>query len=1038
MIHKLMFLPFFFAAVQVLRQRRHISATTPVRVITSRSALLGLGLGMALSASFGTAIAAERAEPTVDAATLTGMAPTPPERVSETFQVRPGFQLQLAAAEPIVADPVALSFDGNGRLFVAEMIGYSERQDERLGRIRMLEDTNGDGIYDKSIVYADQLPWPTAVFCYDGGVFVGATPDILYFKDTDGDDKADERTVVFTGFGAGVERLNVQRLLNSFRWGLDNRIHGANGGNGAVVSSPTRPDAPVLNLGGRDFSFDPKTLEIRAENGGGQNGMSLDNTGRKFVSSNSAHIQMIAHDGRILRADSAYTMPNPLLNIPVDGPSAEVYRISPDEPWRVVRTQWRVAGLVPGPVEGGGRPSGYFTAATGVTIYRGNAWPAEYLGDAFVADCGSNLIHRKKLHPDGVVFTAIRAEDEQTREFAASSDNWFRPVQFANAPDGTLYVADMYRQTIEHPWSLPESIKQHIDLNAGNDRGRIYRIAPIGFQQPATPHLEAASTEELVRTLDHPNGWHRDTAARLIYERQDPAAIQLLEKLITKSNTSLARMHALYSLAGLNALTASHVAAALADFSPLVRGAALRLCPEFLDSKGFASRFGSLLPALINDLDPVVRFQLALVLGIGNDPARIPALTSILRSAPDDPWIRAAVLNSVGSARSGLFAEFARTLEASGPDGNPSSRSHAFLLQLARMIGDGDDSPEISRSLKSASTATNREIAFDLATALLNGIPPSGELPETFGTETRQTLQALWKEASQVVENNEPPQERRAAAARLLGRANWATAGSVLPPLLRPNEPALIQSAAVAALVERQDRGASQVLIDHWKTLTPRLRTQALGALLARSERIPILMSGIQQGIVQPSELTAAQIQFLKGHRNAEVRQQAMQFFASNTPRPRAKVLEEFQPSLTLHGDPTRGRAIYLERCASCHRQGNDGAAVGPDFASVRSNGREKLLISIVDPNREVPPNYMNYTVETRDGESLMGLISNEGGTSITLRRAFGEESVIARTSIETIQTSNQSLMPEGLESTLNSQAMADLLEFMMNGDGAK
>ncbi len=155
------------------------------------------------------------------------------------------------------------------------------------------------------------------------------------------------------------------------------------------------------------------------------------------------------------------------VDIAGDDPAAEVFRISPDEPWRV-------AGTVQGLIEGGGRASGYFTAATGITIYRGNAFSSEFDGDAFVADCGSNLIHRKKVRPDGVGFKAERPADEQKVESLASTDNWFRPVQLANGPDGALYVADMYREVIEHPWSLPESIKKHLDLNSGNDRGRIY------------------------------------------------------------------------------------------------------------------------------------------------------------------------------------------------------------------------------------------------------------------------------------------------------------------------------------------------------------------------------------------------------------------------------------------------------------------------------------------------------------------------------------------------------------------------------------
>src|SRR5882672_6286920 len=458
------------------------------------------GLAALLTFFSGPAICGPAAPP-LDPKDLSRIPATESTNVQSTFQVKKGFQLQLAAAEPLTVDPIEIAFDENGRMFVVEMRDYSELRDvtPHLGQIRMLEDTNEDGVFDKMTVYAEDLPWPTGVLCYDGGIFVAATPDILYFKDTDGDGKADLRKIVFSGFGAGKgDKLNVQALLNGLTWGLDNRIHGQTSSNGGRVVPGDQPDAKPLDLNGRDFYFDPKTMVMQAETGGGQYGMCFDDRGRRFVCSNSHHIQTFMYDARYGERNRFYNMPPALVDIPADGPAAEVYRISPEEQWRVIRTKWRVTGVVPGLIEGGGRASGYFTSATGITIFRGNGWPKEDLGDAFVADCGSNLVHRKKVRADGVALLAERPADEQKVEFLASTDLWFRPVQLANAPDGTLYIADMYREVFEHPWSLPESIKKLLDLNAGNDRGRIYRVVPDGFKQPRLPRLGKASTKELV------------------------------------------------------------------------------------------------------------------------------------------------------------------------------------------------------------------------------------------------------------------------------------------------------------------------------------------------------------------------------------------------------------------------------------------------------------------------------------------------------------------------------------------------------------
>ena len=319
-------------------------------------------------------------EPEVTSADMPRVPATEPANALNTFKVRPGLRVELVASEPLVVDPIAICFDANSRMFVVEMRDYSERRDERLGRIRMLEDTDGDGKFDKSTIFAEGLPWPTALCWFDGGLFVGSTPDVWYFKDTDGDGKADEKKLVFTGFGAGVERLNVQQLFNSLTWTLDGRIHGASGGNGGVIRCPDHPEYAPVDIRNADFSFEPRTLEMRRESGGGQYGMSFDNTGRKFVSSNSSHIRQVMYEQGWVLPDMQYALPAPALDIPVDGPAAEVYRVSPDEPWRVMRTKWRVAGLVPGPVEGGGRPSGYFTGATGITIYRGTALGDEICG----------------------------------------------------------------------------------------------------------------------------------------------------------------------------------------------------------------------------------------------------------------------------------------------------------------------------------------------------------------------------------------------------------------------------------------------------------------------------------------------------------------------------------------------------------------------------------------------------------------------------------------------------------------------------------
>jgi putative membrane-bound dehydrogenase-like protein len=978
------------------------------------------------------------AEPSVESKDLPHIPPTEPTRALSTFRVKAGFKMELVAAEPLVVDPIALSFDERGRLFVVEMVDYSERRDEHLGQIRLLEDTDGDGRLDKATVYAKNLPWPTAVICYDGGVFVGASPDILYLKDTNGDGEADTREVVFTGFAVGVERLNVQALLNSFTWGLDNRIHGATSGNGGRVTSTKNPQRTLVELRGRDFSFDPRTLELRAESGGGQHGLSFDDAGRKFVCSNSAHLQMLMYDELDAKANALYTMPSPLVNIAEDGPAAAVYRISPDEPWRVIRTRWRVAGLVPGPIEGGGHPSGYFTAATGVTIYRGNAWPKEFRGNVIVADCGSNLIHRKQLFADGASFVGRRPVDESKTEFIASKDNWFRPVQFANAPDGTLYVADMYREIIEHPWSLPPNIKQHLDLNRGNDRGRIYRIVPDGFKQPALPKLDRASTEELVQTLAHENGWHRDTAARLLYQRQDRSAIPALEKMLDRTGTPLGRWHALHALSGLAALTERHLDARLADTHPLVREHAVRLSRNLLRSqKPFPEALWKNLVSLATDPDARVRYHLAFLLGDVDRPERIQALSALAASDCGDAWIGAAVLRSLGGAADSSFF-FLPSTRPGFRAKQDSLAGRQFFSQLLGLIAARKDPKDIARIVQHLQSLPGRTEPFTLARPLLEGMRRAGLEPRGLESETQKRLKSLQQDAIDAARDPNEPEAQRLPAIQLLGAMNWADAGAALSAILAGNPEGSVQAAAISALARFRETEAGRAMVRSWPQLTPRSRSEVLSALTSRPQQISALLDGLESNMIQRAELSANQAAFLRAHADRKIRQRAAQLLPLTHCMDREKSLEQFRSSLDLVGNAQRGRKTYQERCLSCHRAGREGYAVGPDLASVRANGKEKLLVSILDPNREVAPSYLNYLVETKEGESYLGLIATENATSVTLRQAFGVENSVLRSNIRRIQSQNQSIMPEGLEASLSPQDLADLLEFIVTDEGAQ
>jgi len=990
--------------------------------------LLFLGIAVLGALAGGSPVSSGRAEPVVDPAReLPRVAPVEPVAALATWRVRPGFALQLAAHEPQVRSPIALSFDERGRLFVCEMIDYSEMREvtPHLGRVSRLEDRDGDGVFETSTVFADNLPWPTGLICARGGVYVAATPDVFFFSDTDDDGRADRREVAFTGFGSGQKRLNVQTLVNSLQWGLDNRIHlQTGGGHRGVITSPLRPDMPGLELAGRDFWFDPRTHAFGTEAGGAQYGMSFDSFGRRFACSNSDHLQVYVYDDTLNGPNPFFSMPAPRTSIAADGGAAEVFRISPDEPWRIVRTRWRVGGVVPGMVEGGGRVSGYFTGATGTTIYRGDALGADFPWSSFTGDAGGQLVHRKVLSAAGVSFVGQRPADERGFEFAASTDPWVRVVSFANAPDGSLYLCDMYREVIEHPWSIPEPIKRHLDLNSGNDRGRIYRIVPDspGWRPRTQVSLDRAGTAELVALLAHPNGWHRDTASRLLYEREDQAAIPLLEETVRRSPSAWARAHALGALEGFGPVKPAVLAHAIRDDHAGVRERALIATIQRHQAAAHPGKVPAVEPELANaiiarldDPDPRVRFHVALaskVLGITD---RTWVLGSLARSDAKDPWIGAVIIHAADAL---VF----RDIEA-----DLGRLPAVWVATLIKTLASSGPDEELTAGLRAAAVRGLPKILW--LRALGEGYRLGAGNADRL--EKDPVLAPLFARAVSTAGNTKSPEGERLDAIGLLTLISWERARSALVAALDGAASETVQTTAVNALGGYSADGVGQVLVSRWGALKPPARTAALAVLLSRPALSLDLLRAIERGSVPAEDLGASEVESLWMHANAEVQNLARRALARVKPASREEVLLTYQPAVGLRGDAARGRVIYQQRCQVCHQAAGEGIEVGPDLITVRSRGRDGLLTAIVDPHREVTPAYVAYTVNTREGATFLALIGRDDASGMALKLMGGIDVTLARAAIQGTSSSGKSLMPEGLEAGLAVQEMADLLTFI-------
>ncbi len=949
-------------------------------------------------------------------------APLTPAEAAAKFEVPAGFEVRLFAAEPMVVNPVTMTWDERGRLWVLELyeypLGAQDGQPPR-DRIKILEDTDGDGVADKVHVWADGLNIATGLILGDGGAYVGQAPHLLHLKDTNGDDRADTRDIVMTGFGLE----DRHELLNGFNWGPDGWLYMTHGVfTHSKVRQPGAAEDTGVIMNAALGRWHPRTkkFEVFADGTSNPWGVDFDAKGNAFVSACVIdHLFHLAPGGLYQRQAGQPAFPYG-------------YELLPS----IVDHRHHMA------------------AYCGVQVYLGNQYPAEYRGKIMMGNIHDNSVHADVLTEQGSSFKASHWKD-----FVRANDGWFRPTTQLVGPDGALWISDWYDKypCYQNARADPEGVDR--------EYGRIWRVVYTGDEKGRalatrpSPDMDLTklNLDQAIDLLAHENVWHRRTAQRLLTERLSRIRIATPPKLVQffESGPSLdARLAALWTLSGALRLNETLLDRAASDSDAAIRTWAARLTGE---RQALNEQVQARLLKLAGDSDAAVRLAVATAvrqftsgsLTVNTPPTHADVnlgevLAALIASSHQQRdrtlehliWMAAepVVVREPELTLGWLAGDGAQYLPLTG-------RLAAKTLRRLCDLGDRANLDLAMQFLDRAARETP-----GLAAAALEGmlegqkgraIMPRSDASEILARlvqhtdasvrERAQQLGSLWGDASALQASFETALDpaasvdsRLQAIAAVRSQKNTAARDTLLQVLDQKPDPRLA-TAVVQGLGEVGGDPVALALIERWNALSPSVRREAASMLVTRGGWASSLLSAIEQEKIPTSDIAATAIRALTKS-DADfgmLAKRAEKVFGRvrDEDRDKLKIIAD-KRKVALAGAPdlARGRAVTQTACLVCHKLHGEGAEIGPDLTGVGRSSLDALLANIIDPNQIIGKGYENVVVETKDGRSLSGRLVEETDARIKLINLGPTEFVIAKDDIETRTVSELSLMPEGLE----------------------
>ncbi len=959
--------------------------------------------------------------------------PRSPKESLESIEVPSGWTIELVASEPLITDPVGISFGADGKVWVVEMSDYP--LGGKSGAIKTLADTDGDGVMDHSTTFLDGLQYPAGVYAWRDGCIVACAPNIFFARDTDGDGKCDERIELLTGFPEG----NPQHRVHGFTYGMDHRLHFGPGGGAEQITltgrgllnhlpanatpevTSVKPES-TLRISGSDLSLDPDRGELQLETGVTQFIRTTDELGNWFGNENSLPMfhYVFPHSWM---AQSGYFPPK-RYHLMTDPPS-----IPPVFPLSQQADRFNDLYAI-----------NRFTSACSTIINRGAGQGEGMRGFALVCEPVHNLVARYEVAPLGLTWKAQRIAEDAKSEFIRSSDPWFRPVRIENAPDGTLWVVDMYRYVIEHPEWIPEEWQRRINLRAGEDRGRIYRIRRTDFTPLPISDFSKLSQEALIQELAGPNSARADLAQQILIahwqeNKLRPDALEQLQRLLFESVEVRSQIRIGHMLLRIQAIPVEKLNTSAKDLFPATQ-------------KLLMDQWHQIQPMLVQN---------------SKDDFRERFLTQVdKQSLLDSPAMALsyAVLASQSGER--FSATIAKVLVAHA--------NYSWLIQGTHFLAPGSVDGILRQTLSSAQEVNNarriiealvQRCSPELKSELLRSI--AEEVPTDASNPTRPTWHFLLAKQFSTADSTGLDND---AIDRLLNaaRAQWnqylthpdsantATLAASMELLFSRmgrnwtddhqrflSALTLGQSGPLDAELTRglwrSENDAEDKILDGWSKLSAESRRVVLNLSMTHGRSFELLLHRIQAAKIPIQDIDASTLQQLRDSNFSGSDNLKRELFGDPPGADRPEIVRSALKHWPSKTDPSVGQAAYKKHCAACHDPRPQGEqiqeALGPNLRGLSHWTNEAWMTAILDPNRSVEEKYWVFQANTVDGESLVGLKIQEDDRSIEWVDATGKISRIEKSVLSEYRVSQRSLMPEGFEQLLSPEDLAAVVSFL-------